>query len=217
MPTWSCRPAPHSKKKAPSPAPNDASSASTKQSSPSANRRPTGRSFNSSPTAWAPTGTTRIPSEIMDEVARLTPLFAGVSYDRLEGFNSLQWPVHADGTDSPLLFTEKFPFPDGKAKFYPVEYDSALRRGQRTVRPSPQQRPAARALRAGQHDRSHRRHQGHDALTPSSKSLTSSPPSAASPPAGTSNSQALTVSSACRRSSPTASRASSSTCPSTPS
>ncbi len=62
------------------------------------------------------------PSEIMDEVARLTPLFAGVSYSRLEGFNSLQWPVHADGTDSPLLFTEKFPFPDGKAKFYPTEW-----------------------------------------------------------------------------------------------
>ncbi len=62
------------------------------------------------------------PSEIMDEVARLTPLFAGVSYDRLEGFNSLQWPVHADGTDSPLLFTERFPFPDGKARFYPIEY-----------------------------------------------------------------------------------------------
>jgi formate dehydrogenase major subunit len=62
------------------------------------------------------------PSEVMDEVARLTPLFAGVSYDRLEGFNSLQWPVHADGTDTPLLFTEGFPFPDGKARFFPVEY-----------------------------------------------------------------------------------------------
>jgi formate dehydrogenase major subunit len=62
------------------------------------------------------------PSEIMDEVARLTPLFAGVSYERLEGFKSLQWPVHADGTDSPLLFTEKFPFPDGKARFFPIEY-----------------------------------------------------------------------------------------------
>jgi formate dehydrogenase major subunit len=62
------------------------------------------------------------PSEVMDEVARLTPLFAGVSYERLEGFNSLQWPVHADGTDTPLLFTEGFPFPDGKARFYPVEY-----------------------------------------------------------------------------------------------
>ena len=62
------------------------------------------------------------PSEVMDEVARLTPLFAGVSYERLEGFNSLQWPVAADGTDSPLLFTEKFPFPDGKARFYPIAY-----------------------------------------------------------------------------------------------
>jgi formate dehydrogenase major subunit len=62
------------------------------------------------------------PSEVMDEVARLTPLFAGVSYTRLEGFDSLQWPVHADGTDSPLLFTEGFPFPDGKARFFPVDY-----------------------------------------------------------------------------------------------
>ncbi len=62
------------------------------------------------------------PSQIMEEVAKLTPLFAGVSYDRLEGFDSQQWPVHADGTDSPLLFTEKFPFPDGKARFYPIEY-----------------------------------------------------------------------------------------------
>ncbi len=60
------------------------------------------------------------PSDVMEEIARLTPLFAGVSYERLEGFKSQQWPVHADGTDSPLLFTEKFPFPDGKARFYPT-------------------------------------------------------------------------------------------------
>src|SRR5271168_3249840 len=62
------------------------------------------------------------PSEIMDEIARLTPLFAGVNYERLEGYKSLQWPVQADGTDSPLLFTERFPFPDGKAQFHPIEY-----------------------------------------------------------------------------------------------
>ena len=62
------------------------------------------------------------PSEVMDEVARLTPMFAGVNYERLEGYKSLQWPVAADGTDSPLLFTERFNFPDGKARFYPVEY-----------------------------------------------------------------------------------------------
>jgi formate dehydrogenase major subunit len=62
------------------------------------------------------------PSDIMVEIARLTPLFAGVTYERLEGFKSQQWPVHADGTDTPLLFTEKFPFPDGKARFFPVAY-----------------------------------------------------------------------------------------------
>ena len=62
------------------------------------------------------------PSEIMAEVASLTPLFAGVNYERLEGYRSLQWPVAADGTDSPLLFKEKFPFPDGKAQFHPVEW-----------------------------------------------------------------------------------------------
>src|SRR5699024_12015070 len=37
------------------------------------------------------------PGEIMDEAASLTPLFAGVSYDRLEGYDSLQWPVAEDG------------------------------------------------------------------------------------------------------------------------
>ena len=62
------------------------------------------------------------PGEVMDEVARLTPTFAGVSYKRLEGYKSLQWPVAADGTDQPLLYTKDFPFPDGKASFHPLEY-----------------------------------------------------------------------------------------------
>ena len=64
----------------------------------------------------------RHPSQIMDEVASLAPIFAGVNYERLEGYKSLQWPVEKNGKDSPLLFTEKFPFPDGKAKFHPVEW-----------------------------------------------------------------------------------------------
>jgi formate dehydrogenase major subunit len=62
------------------------------------------------------------PSEVMDEVAALTPMFAGVSYKRLEGFNSLQWPVAADGTDQPLLYTKSFAFPDGKARLYPLAW-----------------------------------------------------------------------------------------------
>ena len=60
------------------------------------------------------------PSDVMVEVARLTPSFAGVTYERLEGYKSLQWPVAKDGTDTPLCYTENFPFPDGKAKFHPA-------------------------------------------------------------------------------------------------
>ncbi|GGM08781.1 formate dehydrogenase subunit alpha [Deinococcus aerophilus] len=62
------------------------------------------------------------PSEIMDEIARLTPFFTGVSYERLEGYNTLCWPVAADGTDSQLLHRERFNFPDGKARLYPATY-----------------------------------------------------------------------------------------------
>jgi formate dehydrogenase major subunit len=62
------------------------------------------------------------PSEIMDEIAALTPLFAGVSYKRLEGYKSLQWPVAADGSDQPLLYTKQFAFSDGKARLYPISW-----------------------------------------------------------------------------------------------
>jgi formate dehydrogenase major subunit len=62
------------------------------------------------------------PSEIMDEMARLTPIMAGVTYERLEGYKTLQWPVAADGTDQPLLYTKEFKFPDGKANLFPLEW-----------------------------------------------------------------------------------------------
>jgi formate dehydrogenase major subunit len=64
----------------------------------------------------------RHPSEIMDEIAALTPMFAGVSYARLEGYKSLQWPVDADGSDQPLLYTKHFHFPDGKARLFPLAW-----------------------------------------------------------------------------------------------
>ncbi|MFS0644511.1 formate dehydrogenase subunit alpha [Siminovitchia sp. 179-K 8D1 HS] len=66
------------------------------------------------------------PSEIMEEAASLASQFAGVRYELLEGYNSLQWPVKEDGTDSPLLFTDGFPFPDGKARLFPVQWTRPL-------------------------------------------------------------------------------------------
>ena len=62
------------------------------------------------------------PSEIYHEMVSLTPLFAGATYERLEGYKTLQWPIAADGTDEPLLYTKGFHFPDGKARLFPVAY-----------------------------------------------------------------------------------------------
>jgi formate dehydrogenase major subunit len=62
------------------------------------------------------------PSQVYDEIAPLTPLMAGVTYERLEGYKSLQWPVAEDGSDQPLLYTEQFKLPGGKATFFPVPW-----------------------------------------------------------------------------------------------
>src|SRR5699024_8721190 len=63
------------------------------------------------------------PSDKMDEAAALTPSFAGVSYDRLEGYDSLQWTVDKDRTDSQMLYQEDCPFPDEHARLYPLEFE----------------------------------------------------------------------------------------------
>jgi formate dehydrogenase major subunit len=61
------------------------------------------------------------PSEIMDEVARLTPSFAGVSFDRLDQEGSLQWPVNAAAPDgSPIMHVDGFV--RGKGKFVVTDY-----------------------------------------------------------------------------------------------
>jgi formate dehydrogenase major subunit len=61
------------------------------------------------------------PSQIMDEIAKLTPSWAGVSYDRLERAEGLQWPVPAkDHPGTPLMHAETFP--RGRARFVGVEH-----------------------------------------------------------------------------------------------
>jgi formate dehydrogenase major subunit len=66
------------------------------------------------------------PSEIMSEMASVTPMIAGANYERLEGYKSLQWPVAADGSDQPLLYTKKFNFPDGKARLFPLTWSGPV-------------------------------------------------------------------------------------------
>lgn len=66
------------------------------------------------------------PGAIMAEAASIATLFAGVSYEYLVGWQSQLWPVKADGSSTPLLYTETFPFPDGKARLYPLEWQPPM-------------------------------------------------------------------------------------------
>jgi len=61
------------------------------------------------------------PADVMDEVAALTPDWAGVSHLRV-GRRGLQWPVAADGTDSPILYADTFELPGGRAQLAALPY-----------------------------------------------------------------------------------------------
>jgi len=61
------------------------------------------------------------PSEIMDEIARLTPTFKNVSYQKIEEMGSVQWPctdAAPDGT--PIMHIDKFV--RGKGYFVVTEF-----------------------------------------------------------------------------------------------
>lgn len=60
------------------------------------------------------------PSDIMDEIARLTPIYGGMSYERLSE-KGLQWPCPTkDHPGTPILHKEKFS--RGKGKFWAIEF-----------------------------------------------------------------------------------------------
>lgn len=50
------------------------------------------------------------PAQIMDEIAALTPTFAGVSFDRIDQFGSVQWPCNASTseTGTPIMHVDGF-------------------------------------------------------------------------------------------------------------
>jgi len=60
-------------------------------------------------------------AEIMDEIARLTPTFAGVSFKKLDEAGSLQWPVNAAAPNgTPTMHIGKFV--RGKGRFMITDY-----------------------------------------------------------------------------------------------
>jgi formate dehydrogenase major subunit len=64
------------------------------------------------------------PKEVLEEAASLTPVFAGAKWDRLEGFSTLLWPVAENGEDSPYLYKDRFATADGKAHFFPTDWNA---------------------------------------------------------------------------------------------
>jgi formate dehydrogenase major subunit len=61
------------------------------------------------------------PSEIMDEIAHLTPTFAGVSYAKLDAIGSVQWPCNDKAPEgTPVMHIGGFA--RGKGKFVVTEY-----------------------------------------------------------------------------------------------
>ena len=61
------------------------------------------------------------PSEIMDEIARLTPTFAGVSYEKLDELGSVQWPCNDKAPEgTPVM--HRAGFARGKGLFVLTEY-----------------------------------------------------------------------------------------------
>ncbi len=63
----------------------------------------------------------RHPSEIMDEIARLTPTFSGVSYRRLDELGSIQWPCNDEAPEgTPTMHVDSFV--RGKGRFIITQY-----------------------------------------------------------------------------------------------
>jgi formate dehydrogenase major subunit len=61
------------------------------------------------------------PAQVMDEIAALTPSFAGVSYELLETMGSVQWPCNEKAPEgTPLMHVDGFV--RGKGKFIVTEY-----------------------------------------------------------------------------------------------
>ncbi|MBI5278447.1 MAG: formate dehydrogenase subunit alpha [Burkholderiales bacterium] len=64
----------------------------------------------------------RHPSEIMDEIAALTPTFRSVSYARLDKLGSVQWPCNEDTDEAGTPIMHVDAFVRGKGRFVITQY-----------------------------------------------------------------------------------------------
>jgi formate dehydrogenase major subunit len=63
------------------------------------------------------------PSEIMAEIASLTPTFTGVSYEKIDEMGSVQWPCNENAENgTPIMHVEEFMRNNGKGLFMLTDY-----------------------------------------------------------------------------------------------
>ncbi|MDP2983632.1 MAG: formate dehydrogenase subunit alpha [Candidatus Latescibacter sp.] len=62
------------------------------------------------------------PREIMEEISTVSPIYAGITYDRIEDVG-IQWPcISREHPGTPILHTERFNTASGKGIFKPLVY-----------------------------------------------------------------------------------------------
>jgi formate dehydrogenase major subunit len=69
------------------------------------------------------------PSEIMDEIAQLTPSFKGVSYEKIDRLGSVQWPCTDEAPEgTPTMHEQTFMRDNGKGLFMLTEFIATAER-----------------------------------------------------------------------------------------
>ncbi|MEE4115780.1 MAG: formate dehydrogenase subunit alpha [Marinilabiliaceae bacterium] len=65
-------------------------------------------------------------SQIMDEIAEVTPIYGGISFDRIE-YEGLQWPCpNKDHQGTKFLHTNRFSRKSGLGKLFPLTYKASV-------------------------------------------------------------------------------------------
>ncbi|MEK8033900.1 formate dehydrogenase subunit alpha [Ideonella sp. DXS29W] len=62
------------------------------------------------------------PEDIMREIAALTPSFAGVTYEKIDRFGSLQWPCNENTDEAGTSLMHVGHFVRGKGRFFNTQY-----------------------------------------------------------------------------------------------
>lgn len=62
------------------------------------------------------------PEEIMREIAALTPSFAGVTYEKIDRFGSVQWPCNETTAEAGTSLMHVQKFVRGKGRFFNTQY-----------------------------------------------------------------------------------------------